>query len=164
MRKFQFSLRTLVVGVLTVSGLLLLSAWHFDWGHDPFERVPRLEKLPEGVVIEQLGSPVTRDEWVSNPYPDPRSVIDPPGAHNPFVNAVAASEQNRKVCELVWPYHSYSVNVIFEEREGTWVSVMAFRLQRGAENPFHPSEEHMGKLMECCSGGFRIIRTEPTRK
>ena len=119
MRKFQFSLRTLVIAVVLLGFLgsgLSWCAWYFDWGHDYVEKVPELNGLTMGAVEARLGPAPKGGEMKIKDCATSRALrfllvyypITEPGNADVTIRA------------LQWEFHACFLTVWFHQVNGEW--------------------------------------------
>ncbi len=120
MRKFQFSLRTLVLVVVLLGfvGLgLSYCAWYFDWGHQDIEQVTELHGLTMEAVEARLGPPGKQGEMKIRDCANSRSLrfllvhypITKPGNADVTIRALQGE------------FHSYFLTIWFHQVNGEWV-------------------------------------------
>ena len=100
---------------------------HFDWGHDPVERLPWLDGQPLGTVLAELGEPERRLEYTMANSPGGEFRVE---LYNTYPPDDPVAQQAR-ILELQWHRNRYSIAVWMHKVNGEWAVLDSCRWQAG---------------------------------
>jgi hypothetical protein len=113
----------MIAGILAVG----VSWWHFDWGHEPVEKLAHLHGKPLDAVIAILGQPDRQLDYTMAESPGGEFRVE---LYNTYPPGDPEAAQAR-IKELQWHRARYHVAVWMHQVNGEWVVLDTCRWKEG---------------------------------